>query len=639
MARGTDQREVPKVQVHQSKNYEKLEPRWWTVKDEDTALHLFPLVKDIERRQLYQRAANLRHAKLYSNQDRLSIQGGTSGPSVFDLQSSQTLSLNVIKACVDTVASKIAKAKPRPMFLTEDGNWSLQRRARQLTKFTDGAFDRMDFYKKYQMAFRDAEIFGTGAVKFYKEGSKVQCERTLIDELIVDDAEAIYGTPQQLHQVRYMHRDILSEQFPDKKAAIQTAAPGFSGSLLGPSSIHMIRVVESWHLASGPGAKDGKHAICIDGTTLVCEPYKRKRFPFIFIRWSPRLTGFFGAGMAEELIGIQMEIRKILRTIQKAQHIMCVPRVWIEANSSVNKQLTNEIGGVGVYTGTAPMIQPGTAMSGEIYSHLENLYQKAYEIVGVSQLSATAKKPAGLDSGIALREYQDIESERFQLVSQNYDDGSLDAAELVIEMTKEIYASAPDLLVTIKSGKTIKQIKWKEIDMERDEYEMRSFPTSILPTTPAGKLQTVQELIQAGMIDRENGLSLLDFPDLESVVSLYTAALEDIKRCIELMIDEGEYQVPEPFMNLPLAIKTTQSAYLKARTQSVPEERLELLRRFIEDCEALITQANTPQDPAAAPGMDPAMGEAQAVPEAQPTSDLMPQVPQADPMAAMGVVQ
>jgi hypothetical protein len=66
------------------------------------------------------------------------------------------------------------------------------------------------------------------------------------------------------------------------------------------------------------------------------------------------------------------------------------------------------------------------------------------------------------------------------------------------------------------------------------------------------------------------------------------AARENVNMIIEDMIENGNYQTPEPFMNLALAIQMVQSAYLKARMRNVPEERLELLRRFIEDCQMML---------------------------------------------------
>jgi hypothetical protein len=43
-------------------------------------------------------------------------------------------------------------------------------------------------------------------------------------------------------------------------------------------------------------------------------------------------------------------------------------------------------------------------MHPEVYSHMERLFGKAYEIAGISELSATGKKPPGLESGAALED-------------------------------------------------------------------------------------------------------------------------------------------------------------------------------------------------------------------------------------------
>ena len=53
-------------------------------------------------------------------------------------------------------------------------------------------------------------------------------------------------------------------------------------------------------------------------------------------------------------------------------------------------------------------------ISQDLFMHLDRLYNRSFEIAGISQLSAQSSKPSGLDSGRALREFSDIESERFQ---------------------------------------------------------------------------------------------------------------------------------------------------------------------------------------------------------------------------------
>ena len=97
----------------------------------------------------------------------------------------------------------------------------------------------------------------------------------------------------------------------------------------------------------------------------------------------------------------------------------------------------------------------------------------------------------------------------------------------------------------------------------------------------------------------------MDFPDLEAVVSLETAAAEDISSIIEQMIDKGIYQSPEPYQDLAYGIKKMQSAYLRAKMNKVPEERLELLRRWIDEASnslgLLQEPAPQPQVPLARP--------------------------------------
>lgn len=87
-------------------------------------------------------------------------------------------------------------------------------------------------------------------------------------------------------------------------------------------------------------------------------------------------------------------------------------------------------------------------------------------------------------------------------------------------------------------------------------------------------------------------------------------------------------------MDLNLALKLSQSTYLRAKTRNADEDTLDLLRAFIDDTQTLIDKAmiqSQPQMPGMPP-VDPAMAGAptdpamdpMAVPEAAPTSDILP---------------
>ena len=49
---------------------------------------------------------------------------------------------------------------------------------------------------------------------------------------------------------------------------------------------------------------------------------------------------------------------------------------------------------------------------------------------------------------------------------------------------------------------------------------------------------------------------------------------------------------PEPYQNLENAVRKVQQAYLMFRMQGAPENRLELLRQYMEDAQGLIMKAS-----------------------------------------------
>ena len=619
--------------------------KWWNAGPANAHTNITQLVNWLEQDQSYRHTMNLRYARLYANTELRGFSSVNYFRTLANANTNNRLSYNVVKSCVDTAASKIAKNKPKPLFLTEDGDFNLKHKAQLLTKYMEGMFEEMDMYTEGQKVFTDACVFGTGAMKIYIDpsDSKIKCERILIDELIVDDTEGKYGKPRQMFQVKTISKDVLKGMFPQFKEQIQSAQP-ISGSTTTVSD--QVLVTESWHLPSETPKTnkkgkitetDGRHSITIDNCTLVYEDYTKDHFPFVFVRWSDKLTGFWGMGIAEELIGIQLEISMTMRNISKAISLVAVPRVLIDTSVSniVTANITNEIGNVIKYNGgSPPQFNTPQAMTGEVYQYLETLKADAYKVTGISQMSASSQKPAGLDSGVALREFQDIESERFMLVGQRYEKAYMEAARQIIELSKELYEKSKDNKdieapkVKIRKSKFLKQIAWKDVDMDEDQFQMDVFPINFLPSTPAGKLQTIQELIQAGMIPKDQAIGLLDFPDLDKFLSLQTADQDNTEKMLGIITEEGRYVSPEPFMNLALAQTLAQQTYLKAKCDNLDEERLELLRTFMSDIQTLLNPPPPTVDPMdqplPPPPMDPAMGGPVGSPVAPPVSDLLP---------------
>ena len=413
------------------------------------------------------------------------------------------LTFNIIHSICQAATAKIAKHKPAIQFLTEGGNFSSKRKAKLFTKLMQGQFYAMDIYPLAQKVFLDACIAGTGVIKVFSEFGKVKTERVPIGELSLDPLEVEYGNmPRQLFQTKKVSRHVMAAMFPDKKVQVMEAdADTDDNSVYGRSDSRdsdMILCHEAWHLPSGPDAEDGRHIICVDSVTLLDEPWEKDYFPFCFIRWTENPTSFWGNGLSKEVKGVQIEINKLLARIQEQMHL-ATPKVFIEDTSKiVQSHLNNRVWGAIKYRGTPPQFFVPRSVSGEMFAHLDRLVDRAYEMTGISQLAAQSKKPVGLESGRALREFSDIESERFMVVGQAYEKLFIDISKQVIAIIKDLHTSEEPFVAMSFDHKQLEKISWADVDLEADQYVMKILPIGSLPQTPAAKLASVAEMHMNG---------------------------------------------------------------------------------------------------------------------------------------------
>jgi hypothetical protein len=163
-----------------------------------------------------------------------------------------------------------------------------------------------------------------------------------------------------------------------------------------------------------------------------------------------------------------------------------------------------------------------------------------------------------------------------------------------------------------------------------DAMIMQMFPVSMLPHEPVGRLAFIQELINSGMITPEFGTELLDFPDLESYLSIKNAALEDLMATLEELL-EGAYSPPEPFQDLQNGIPLFQSAYLRYKRLDVAEDKLDNLRRWITSADAMLQKAQAANRVQPGPSL-PLNPQDQSQGSAQPQQQPMAQAPTMVPM-------
>jgi hypothetical protein len=521
------------------------------------------------------------------------------------------LRLNVCKAAVDTITSKVGKLRPRPTFVTDHGKWDLQLRAKQLQQFMDGAYHESDAHELGPDVFRDAMVFGTGVLHPYHANGKLRTERVPPWELFVDPADALYGKPRVIWRIKWVSRDTAGVFWPKVKDFGSTGADAADASEAYRAGY--VRVIEGWCRAI-PGREQGAHILVVGGEVVDFGAWAHEEFPFVFIHWSKPIQGFWGDSAIQEVVGLQVEINKLIQLVQKSMQLVGQPWVFRKEGAILRPDATtNTPGTTYIVEGTGSIeesltVQTFQPVHPQVVAHIWSLYAKAFEILGSNQLAASATAPAGLESGRALEALSEEHSERFMTVSRHFEHcmGELLARQF-IRLAKELDEEVAGGYVLRAPGKSKQSLKiaWKDVAIDEDGFLIQVWPESVLPATPAARINHVAQLQEMGTITPDQGRRIMRFPDLEAEDDYATADADNLRWQLAQMLEHGEPVTPEPYQNLSEAVKLAQQAVLRSQADGAPSENVDLVREFISSCEALLQRAASAQPPPPAPPAAP----------------------------------
>jgi hypothetical protein len=570
------------------------------------------------------------HCSLYHDRAYQGFGGNLSAAEAFLDGMAEKLNENVIFRVVQVLTAKLARQRPKPTVLTDGANWALQQRAKQYDKFIWATLHDQRVYELQRSSDLKMLLAGTGVIYVGSEDGELVLEDVPPWELFVDPAESRYGKPRTLYRRSFIDRGQLVDQYPKHEREITEAgAASLSDAFAatGREDADMVPVITGWRL--GSKEKPGKVGVAIEGQLLgELGEYKRDRFPFAVSRYAIAPEGFFGIGVVSQLVGLQVEHNRTLASRQHALRKLGAPHYAVERGSKIVKaSISNRMEDVIEYTGQPPHVLTPGVINPETFQHGDRVKSAIFQNGGVSELAASAMKPAGLNSGKAIRAYADMQDDGLHDVMLRREQQILDVAELILDELEDLSEAGESVSATYVSSFGIEKIQFDDVKMDRDSMKLKVQPTSALSTSLAGKLEDLMDLRELGIVtDPQQMQELLQLPDLETNANRQNAMPDLIRHILEdEILGKGKSVVPEPTWNLDLCLKLSIETRLQAQLHNAPADRIELLRVWEKQVIGYMQPEATPapQTPQVAepPGMvpgDPML----ASPEAPPAGDM-----------------
>ena len=437
----------------------------------------------------------------------------------FNIEDDTTSSIqeNIIASCIETLCSKIASQKVRPFFNTVNGTFKEMQVARQAQIFFDQLYEENNVNKIITNAFRDACIFDKGIIKISDEGISNRLPWN------------VYVDPRE---VSYNQITMVAERLPKTPGRLLKLKYGIKADYnLDYTVYEYYDVLE--HI---------KAVYVVELDKVITSKYEPKIIPYISIHYSDPIKGNTSQSVVDQLYGIQMQIDELLAVMKDSIAMNPGMTLLIPRSSNIKtNMLSNRTGQIIQYdpipgqTASPVTYATNDIISSQFVQLLDKLKNDAYEIVGISQLSATSQKPEGLNSGVALSTMEDIESDRFETQLNNVIRLYVDVAKACLDIFPPEENILPDDIVRAN-------IKWADIVEARNNMKIQFSAAQSLSKDPSEKLKQLTTLASSGVIPQSHIATLMELPDLQCGYSIANNAYNAVYTFIDEVMKNG---VPE----------------------------------------------------------------------------------------------
>lgn len=520
-------------------------------------------------------------------------------------RASEGLRQNVIAEATDALAAELTQSPIRVVITARAVDYDERQAAKLWEWYADAAYVRHRLPALQYLQARDAIIAGIGAFVVVDTEDGPKPERVHPCDLLVDDAGCVDAEPPELVIQHLVSRHRLAADYPEHEEAILEAPCD------DESDRDALKVYTAWF-------EDKRKVVALRGVDKALYDDKWEgRPPWGYVRVVPPERGLVGHSLVLRAESQQLEHDRLTSLIQDAS-IYAVPWLFYQQGSVDPKQFENEPNRR-IATTTSPreavFRAAPEAVHPENYARLQSLRDGIFRTMQANDLFAGGEIPNGLGSGTAIRNYREVRSRRHKPTQRELEWG---AVQLVKELVRGEQRAMADggRKVEVQISGVIKRIPLSDMLTDEDQIQMQARPASALAIEPSGQIEQAQEAVEADVgFTREDFFELTsDVIDFEKARRRITASSRFIESTVSEMLKDGLARKPEKFIDKQKALQLGLAAYMDAQVEGCPEERLAVLRGWLDEVAAQIADAAAPPPMPAGP-----------MPEAMPPPGMLPE--------------
>lgn len=455
-----------------------------------------------------------------------------------------------------------------------------------------------------------------------KSGQRIKPEAEIDDGLTIGIVrECQYGRiltltrsswkdPEWMIARYHEHKDAIlaNVEFVQPNVASGQSLPAFGMNAQVSPIRRLVRLIQGWHVSTGPKDPGRETFTLKDGTWLCDSVWTRSSPPGRYIDYEEELSGEGGTPLTHTIYRLFCRENEMLHDADQLERNTPMAAFLVQKGtgdaSDLKKQLENAQGlkiieVPGDVSKAIKAFDLG-AMPRKTMELMAMYAQLQHEIPGISRSHADSTQPKNVSSGIQASLEASLFPERHADFVQRFSHfRAVECAELFVWAIQDIVEDGESYEMWAGDEGVKRKIKGNELDLDLSKYVVEIKPSSDRKDSVATRMEKAERWLQDPLV-QFTGADMAQFwktydvghftQELDAITS---GVRRQIKKWRSLPLERAkqEYRSPAKWMTvegLESALRTVVSDYEYARDSKVPQDRLNLWENYMNQCVGLI---------------------------------------------------